>query len=102
MMLAIGWLALAFVAAAIASSKNRSAIGYLLFGLLLPPIAVLLAIGIARRPSAAEVAAHEPEWKRRNCPTCGEKIAIGATKCRFCGADVVPIGAISNWLWPRK
>lgn len=94
------WFSLAIAVAVIAATKNRSAFGYFILGLLLPIVSVVLAIGVTKKPTAQQLAASqgEPAWKRRPCPMCAERIVISASKCRFCGADVKPVGAIRNWL----
>jgi hypothetical protein len=58
----------------VAWRRNRWILGPLL-GLLLGPLGWLLVLRMAAR--------------LRECPACSRPIAIGASTCRHCGADVV-------------
>ena len=72
------WIVCGIGAAAIASSKGRSAGAWFLGGLLLGPIGLLI-VGFMR-----EV---EPVVAPKNtvtCPKCGAEVAIGSTWCQRC------------------
>lgn len=42
-------------------------------------------------PGPASAAAPSVSGERKPCPQCGESIAVGATVCRFCQAQLSPI-----------
>lgn len=82
---------LSVVAGAIASSKNRSAIGYFFLSMILSPlIGLLLAIALPRLAAAGEVAAPSPATHVK-CPDCRELVLMDARKCKHCGCALVPI-----------
>lgn len=76
------WLACCIGAGAIASSKKRSFVLWLLLGGLFGPIA-LLVIGFMAQADAAGRG-------ERICPFCAETIKCQAKVCKHCGRDVEP------------
>ena len=74
------WIVCGIGAAAIASSKGRSAGAWFLGGLLLGPIGLLI-VGFmgAPAPSVSSV---------RKCPFCAETILREAKVCKHCGREV--------------
>lgn len=87
MLYVILWLACGGIAASIYRNKGRSwAIG-LIAGLLLGPIAVLLA-AISGTDAAAKEQRELNSGSSQKCPHCAELIRSDAKVCRFCGRDV--------------
>lgn len=78
----LGWVIFSFVAAAIASAKNRGAGRYFLVSLILSPlVGIILAAAMPALPrDAASTKPHAP------CPFCLEPIIAGARKCKHCGS----------------
>ena len=77
------WIVCGIGAAAIASSKGRSAGAWFLGGLLLGPIGLLI-VGFmgAPAPNVSSV---------RKCPFCAETILREAKVCKHCGREVEPV-----------
>ena len=75
------WIVCGIGAALIASSKGRSALGWLLGGLLLGPIGLLI-VGFMGRPAP-------DESTLTKCPYCAEQKE--AKVCKHCGRDVEPV-----------
>lgn len=78
----LGWVVFSFVAAAIASAKNRGPGRYFLMSLILSPlVGIILASAMPALPrEGASTKAHIP------CPYCLEPIIAGARKCKHCGS----------------
>lgn len=77
-------------AALLAQNKGRSlAMGGVL-GLLLGPLGLLIvAIAPADAGQVDDSAIRRGE--ARKCPSCAELVRADASRCRFCGADVLPV-----------
>jgi hypothetical protein len=81
----ISWLACAIICALIASSKNRSAVGWAFTGLIFGVFGVIAIACCSKMPSTEErIAASEP---MKVCPRCAEKVKAAAAVCRFCGHE---------------
>jgi hypothetical protein len=76
---------------AVASADLIYNIGWVLLGLgiLVMVVGIVIAKTATRVLSAAIRSAPAPmDIARRPCPTCGERVAVTARTCRFCGADL--------------
>lgn len=69
---------LALLAALIAHSKGRFALGWFLAGLLIGPFALIVAFlsPIVR------------EGRYLQCPVCAEVVPEGARRCRYCSEEM--------------
>lgn len=77
---------LVFIPAMIAAHKGRSFGGFLLYGVLLWPIALIHALVMAPTTEARQRRAQE-RGEVRSCPVCMELVQAKALRCRFCGHD---------------
>lgn len=82
----ISWLIFAGVIGFIATQRGRSGIGFFLLSALLSPLIGLIVL--LATPGGTSVASHKDE-RRGPCWQCKEQVVVGASKCRFCGADLV-------------
>jgi len=83
----LGWLFCAYVSAVIAEGKRYSMGRWFLIGLLLGPLAVLLA---SRRGE------NIPPDQRRACPKCGKTIKLADQRCRHCREWVALDGSVDR------
>lgn len=75
------WIICGFAAAAIASGKNRSSLGWFFLGLLISIFAVII---VACLPKL------EPDLREthRKCPHCAEPVLKEAKVCKHCHKDL--------------
>lgn len=75
------------VCALIASSKGRSAFGWLILGTLFSLIALIV---LALLPSL-KISDHQPNPKTHvKCPDCKELVLCEASVCKHCGCKLIP------------
>lgn len=67
------WLVAAVGAAMVAASKHESGIAYLIGGLILGPVMLLVAIGIAESGRPCERCAETVKVRAKICPWCGNE-----------------------------
>ena len=79
------------VAAVVASNKGNSGVVWFFVGGLLGPIGLILSLIVSGDPAVVERKKIEGGGYQR-CEKCAELIRSEATKCRFCGSDVVRTG----------
>jgi len=86
------WLAIAILTTIIASSKGRSAGGWLILGCL---FSIFAFAAVALMPSMKrDPLAPSPETHVR-CPDCRELVYVDARKCKHCGTILTPNAALS-------
>lgn len=89
------WLLLSAIAAWLAHSKGRSAVGVFFLSIFLTPLVGLItAAMLSRREALDRFAAMTGESStHRLCPSCAELVRHAASTCPHCGST---IGAASD------
>jgi hypothetical protein len=92
MAIVIFWILLGACCAIIAPARGRSAIGWLVLGILFSVFALIVLLALPSRKTAADIprpyAADE-----KTCPQCAEQVKRAARVCRFCGYKFPPESA---------
>ena len=78
------WVVFSIVVGIVAHARGRSGMGFALLALLLSPLLGIIVVALLPvRSTAAE----------RTCPSCAERVLAAASKCKHCGAELVPQAA---------
>lgn len=85
------WLICAGITAVIASNKGRAGFAWFLVGFLLGPFGIILALVVSKDVQQIE-AQSLAAGATRKCPHCAELVRREAVKCRYCGAELAPLG----------
>jgi hypothetical protein len=95
------WLVWGVINALIASSKNRSPIGWVLLSIPFGLIATLVLACLPKLPEEVRVAAMPAAERTKVCPRCAETVKAAAAVCRFCNHefDVTTVPAPSQHPW---
>ena len=80
----IAWVALCFVAGAIASIKGRSSVGFFFLSLVLSPLIGIIAALIAKPNEEKVEKSKIEEGNSKKCPFCAEIIKAEAKVSRYC------------------
>jgi hypothetical protein len=93
------WLLFGLVAMIVAKSKERSGLGWFLFGCFFGPFSLIVIALPSLRKNPIDPYAPTPKTHVR-CPACKELILIDATVCKHCAGPVngnyLPFGTNSG------
>lgn len=85
------WILFGVAGGIILANKGRSGCGGFALGFLLGPIGLIIALVMGKDHTELDKQALK-KGDVRKCPTCAELVKVEATKCRFCGSDLPPLG----------
>ena len=91
------WVALCFVAGAIASKKGRSSVGFFFLSLVLSPLIGIIAALIAKPNEEKVEKSKIAEGNSKKCPFCAEIIKAEAKVCRYCGRELAKADEV-DWI----
>lgn len=81
------WLIFSIIAGIIASSKNRSGLGFFLLSIILSPLIGIIAALVVANGKADD----RPRPSTHiQCPDCKELILKQAVVCKHCGCRLIP------------
>ena len=73
----------AIICGYLAKKKNRSIIGWVFWGFISGPIAVVIISLLSPNTDSDEGTSDEA--KKKECPNCHDKVEASKKKCPFCG-----------------
>jgi len=81
------WLLFGVVCAILANNKGHSGCLWFGLGVLLGPIGLIIVLIIPKNESKVKKTAIT-SGRMKECPYCGELVAVGAIKCNHCTSDL--------------
>lgn len=88
----LSWFFLSFAVGRLARNRGRSAGGWLVFSLVFSPLVGAAYVAVLDDESMAGKARRVSPQTHLRCPDCRELVRRDASKCRHCGAALVPGG----------
>lgn len=88
--LVVSWFACAAFCAHVASEKDRCGFCWFVWGALFGPLALIATVGLPDKSKPKGIDAVSPKTHVL-CPQCDEPVRNEASKCKHCGAALVPV-----------